>query len=722
MARCLAESDKPPFAPLEPISPILARARVSRAVLGPKEIRFVAALCEVAAGVLHWYQGWKDRTPSLAIRVERLDPCRALWGRIEEVLDARGQVKDTASPHLGSLRQKQSVLRNQILERLERILQNKRDALQEQVVTIREGRYVLPVRPDAQRLVPGVVHGASGSGATVFVEPMETVEDNNRLRALADEEESEVLRLLRELTAEIASHQVPLAVTAGELAAIEVIAAKARFGEEFEGLKLEWSEDGQLELRGVRHPLLASKGRVVPIDVALGGEKESTLVITGPNTGGKTVALKTIGLGVCMMQAGIPVLAKEGSRLPFFDSVIADIGDEQSIEQSLSTFSSHMAQVIEALKLAGPLSLVLLDELGAGTDPAEGSALGIAVLEALRDKGATVVATTHHEPVKAFAYATPGASNAAVEFDEETLEPTFRLLMGPAGESRAFQVARRLGLDSSVVDRARALRQPGGVEDLIRRLEEESRRLNALGEDLSASKAELDRQAEEQISALFELEKERSSLRKMVTESLQVMRRQVEEFIADVRRGRREPAFPQEVFDQSDSLSAALEPVASMAQGEQLHPGQRVLVSSLGKEGVVRSFDLQGAEVSVGLVTVRLTAEEVAQGALMPLALQAHKPRPATFAVTAGQENQEFRMELNLLGKRVDEALPQVDKWLDEAVMVGLARLRIVHGKGTGALRKAVAELLKGHPHVRDHGPAPLEEGGVGVTVVELVE
>lgn len=721
MAHCLAEGGRPPFAGLEPVAPLLARARVPRAVLEPLEIRTVAAVCETASAVKHWYRGLKGKTPALASRLERLDPCRALWGRIEEVLDPRGGVKDSASKHLASLRQRQAALRSRLLERLEGILHNKRDALQEPIVTLREGRYVIPVRPEAQRLVPGVVHGASGSGATVFLEPMETVEDNNRLRALADEEEAEVLRLLRELTAQVADHEVPLALTAGELAALEVVAAKARFGEKFGGLALEWSEERRIELRGVRHPLLASKGSVVPIDVSVGGDEVTTLVVTGPNTGGKTVALKTVGLGVGMMQAGVPVLAEEGSRLPFFDTVIADIGDEQSIEQSLSTFSSHMVQVIEALKLAGPRSLVLLDELGAGTDPAEGSALGIAVLEELRDRGATVVATTHHEPVKAFAYSSPGARNAAVEFDEETLEPTFRLLMGPAGESRAFQVAERLGLAPSVVDRARALRQPGGVEDLIRRLEEESRRLKALEEELAAGKAELGRRSEEQRAALLELEKERSSLRKLVTESLQAMRREVEEFVAEVRMGRREAAFPQEVFDRAEPLDAALEPVPVSEEGEPLEPGQKVLVSSLGQEGVIRSLGLQGAEVAVGSMTIRLTAEEVAQGALRPLAAQAPRPRSVTLDLSGELPDQGFRMELNLIGQRVDEALPQVDKWLDEAVIAGLERLRIVHGKGTGALRKAVSELLEGHPHVRAHGPAPLEEGGAGVTVVELV-
>jgi DNA mismatch repair protein MutS2 len=720
MAFCLAEGGKPPFRSLEPIEPILGRARCQGAVLEPGEVLSIKDLLEAARALRAWFGSLSGRAEALANRVDRLDTCPELKARIDETLDETGRVRDEASSRLEELRRGQSSLRRRVLERLEEIIHQKKEALQEPLVTLRDGRYVLPVRREAQHSVSGIVHGVSDSGATLFIEPLETVEDVNRLRTLAEEEEAEIRRILQELTAEVAKHAVALAITAQEIASLEVITAKARFGEAYGGVFAESSANGLSELKEARHPLLEARGFVVPLDVVFGGDEAQTLVITGPNTGGKTVALKTIGLCVCMRQAGLPVLAREGTRVDFFETVVADIGDEQSLEQNLSTFSSHMVHIVEALRQAGPSTLVLLDELGAGTEPAEGSALGIAVLEALRQRGATVVATTHHEPIKVYAYGSAGAKNAAMEFDEETLQPTYRLIMGPAGESRAIQVAERLGLEPSVVERARALRQPAGVAKMLQSLEAETRRIKALEEALQAQRKELE-EAEGRLKAAREaLESEKTSLRQRLDENLRDLKRQVESFVAEVRRGKREAFYPKELFEPLETLREVLKPEGLEEVQEPLREGQWVEITSLGREGLITSLGEQGVEVAVGQMTVRLSPEEVAQGVLKP------KPGPppawksSAVTVKAGEPGEEVGFEIKLIGQRVEEALPRLDKWLDEAVLRGLERVRIVHGKGTGALRRAVVELLEDHPHVKSHSLAPPEEGGAGVTVVEL--
>jgi DNA mismatch repair protein MutS2 len=666
--------------------------------------------------------------PTLGEVAQRIAECPKLVAEIERCVSSQGEVVDSASPALSRIRRQLAAARDRVLERLSRLLTSSDSAgyLQEALITQRGGRYVVPIKAEFKGRVQGIVHDQSASGATLFIEPLAIVELGNQWRELQLEEQREVERILRELTALVAGHVVEIRSTVEALAQLDLAFAKAQYAfalKASEPALLPASGKQYLRLIRARHPLLASDS-VVPIDVELGGDF-SILVVTGPNTGGKTVALKTVGLLAVMAQCGLQIPAMEGSGVRVFQGVYADIGDEQSIEQSLSTFSSHIGNIITILAEADEGSLVLLDELGAGTDPTEGSALARAILSQLLLRKIPAMATTHYAELKLYAQATPGVENAAVEFDVATLSPTYRLTVGLPGRSNAFAIARRLGLPQTIIDQAQGLISSEDLE-ADRLLERVRQSRHELGRATSAAQTALSAAREKDKEArrlVRETERERNELLVEARSQLE----EVTEELARVRKVIEHKGQSKEWLDEAhrslqrlEEKQKTLEPppvsarVATASAREQLANGDTVWVASLGQIGqVVQVLDAE-AEVQIGLFRAKiplLQLEKRPAAALPPLPSRVHvslAPRPLP------------SLELHLRGQRVEDILPRLNKHLDDAYLAGLPFVRIVHGKGTGTLRQVVRETLAEHPLVVSFRPGELNEGGEGVTVAKL--
>ncbi|HEY8496194.1 MAG TPA: endonuclease MutS2 [Limnochordales bacterium] len=720
----------------------LARAKLGGVLSGP-ELLDVAALAGAIRRARRILLNDPDAWPHLAQRALRLGTYLSVEEAIGRCIGQEGQVLDEASPELARLRARMRTLHNRIRERLEAILRSAalRPALQESLITVRNGRQVVPVKQEHKGMIPGIVHDTSASGATVFVEPLAVVELNNELQETRLQEEREVERILRHLSAQVGAEAEGLETGLAVLAELDLALAKARLAQSMRAVAPKLNEEGWIHIIGGRHPLLS--GRVVPVDVWLGREAR-ILVITGPNTGGKTVTLKTIGLFGLMAQAGLYVPAEPGTELPVFSGIYADIGDEQSIQQSLSTFSSHMSNIVRILRSADERSLVLLDELGAGTDPAEGAALAMAILDFLLAVGARVVATTHYSELKAYVHSRPGMQNASVEFDPVTLAPTYRLIMGLPGRSNALEIAARLGLPEEVLERARRRlnRQDARVDDLIRNLEETRRqaeaeleRARSLRQENERLQAQL-RAAQEELAARRQsvLEKAREEARRVVAAA----RREADAILEELRRQQREGGLEQarlvrrrleryrEELEESASppLVAAGEPLAKDA----VVPGTPVFLASLQQRGtVIEPPDADGqVSVQIGSLRVRVPWEELrapagGDGPGRPEDPSRRGPaaRPVGFGLVA-EKRAHISPELHLRGMTVEEATGALDKYLDDAVLAGLSTVRIVHGKGTGTLRRAIHELLRSDPRVKGWRLAEPHAGGHGVTVVEL--
>lgn len=668
-----------------------------------------------------------DRLPLLAALVRDLPALEPLEVKFERSLSDDGQVLDGASPALARVRRDIRATQDRLRAKLEEIVRSPRWArmLQDPIVTVRGDRYVVPVKQAYAAQFPGVVHDQSATGATLFMEPLVALQLGNHLRQLQGQEAREVERVLAELSREVGDRRPDLERLARVLARLDFALAKAALAEELDAVRPVLVPRPVLNFRAARHPLLVDRARrdgtpVVPVDVRL-GEEFRTLVITGPNTGGKTVTLKTVGLLTLMAQAGLAIPAADGSRSGFFRAVFADIGDEQSIQQNLSTFSSHMRTVVEVLRQAGPGCLVLLDEVGAGTDPAEGCALARAVAETLHERGACTVVTTHYGELKALAYQVDGVENASVEFDSETLQPTYRLCIGTPGRSNAFVIAARLGLEGAVVERARSYLAREAVEaDAVlegaeqqRRLAErdrqEAERLRAQLESLRSTYEERLRRLERDREAV--LQRAREEARKVVERA----RQEVEALLQALRTERRQQAAEQgraKLAALARSLADARAKPAG-APLERVEVGQTVRVASLGAEGVVVALSDGHAEVQVGHGKVRVPRDELVAptGAATPAAGPRRRVVPGLRVLP----------KLDVRGLTSDEAVARLEKYLDDALLAGLDRVVVVHGKGTGALRRAVHEALRDYPGVRFTLAGP-EEGGEGVTVVEFTQ
>jgi len=735
-----------------------------------------------------------EQFPRLAAIAAHIEECPELVQEIDRCLNDQGEVLDRASPALGRIRRELRIAHNRLMERLQRIITSPDYApfLQESLITQREGRYVVPLRAECKGRIPGLVHDRSASGATLFIEPLSVVDLNNRWRELQLEEQQEVERILRTLSGLVAEESDAIARTVEALAELDLAFAKAQYAEATHSVEPilvpfangEWqitngeshpthhairnthhiAADSQsvtpaslyhpgstINLKRARHPLLPPD-QVVPIDVYI-TDRFFILVITGPNTGGKTVTLKTVGLLSLMAQCGLHIPAADGSALSVFSGVYADIGDEQSIEQSLSTFSSHMGNIIDILQEADEHSLVLLDEIGAGTDPVEGSALARAILSHLRERRITTLATTHYSELKLYAHATPGVENACVEFDLETLSPTYELTIGLPGRSNAFAIATRLGLPQAIVNQARRL---VSAEDLeadsllaeIKRAHQEALEARQAAE---AARAEAEQLRQELQEKLYELEATRHRIlqqaREEARQELEAVReelRQVRRRLARLARHRKvslpyippiegergeEPgeAEPLEELDRLGEQVARLEqrltplpsPQPPPSPGGPLQVGDTVWVKGLQASGEIIALDDSQAEVQVGSFRVRASLTDLERLTNHESRTTEHTPHITHHELPSPPSP---GLELDLRGERVEDMLPRLEKYIDDAYLAGMPFVRIIHGKGTGALRRAVRQFLQGHPLVESFRPGEEGEGGDGVTVVRLAE
>lgn len=647
------------------------------------------------------------------------------------------QLTDNASPELARIRRKLLAGTNRIKDTLEKMTRSStmQKYLQDAIVTLRGDRYVLPVKAEHRGDVPGLVHDSSASGATLFIEPMAVVDANNELRQLYAEEGRETERILADLTGKVVAVSDEIVTTFETLLKLDRIFARARLSQKMSAVTPLLNQEGKIRIFSARHPLLDAK-TTVPIDLYLGDEFD-TLVITGPNTGGKTVALKTLGLFTLMGLSGLRIPAREGSELSFFSSVFADIGDEQSIEQSLSTFSAHMVHQVEILNRADAHSLVLLDELGAGTDPVEGAALAIAILEELRAKGARIAATTHYSELKLYALSTEGVSNAACEFDVTTLRPTYRLLIGVPGKSNAFAISERLGLSESVLNRARALLNEEDIkfEDVLMELEEN--RLKAEEERQTAAKyrreIQLYRNTLEQEYRKIEQKREKmlEDARKKAKNVIDEAQDEVDEMLQQMQALRQkqdqnalEGALRKTKGDlkkkrEKINQDGRKEPEGAPLRAGDLLLGMEVYVPDLEDTAFVLTLpDAEGnLKLQAGIMTVTTNLKDI-----RPIKKKT-APKKNSAGASRGKthlKSASFSTELDLRGMLVEEAEMEIDRYLDQAVLNGLATVTLIHGKGTGALRAGVHQMLRRHPHVRTYRLGTFGEGDSGVTIVEL--
>ena len=669
--------------------------------------------------------------PLLGNLAQWLQAHRSIEEEIGRCIAGEEEISDGASPALLRIRRSMRIANDRVRERLGNMIRSAtfQKYLQEPLVTIRNGRFVLPVKQEYRQNVPGLIHDQSGSGATLFIEPTAVVELGNEYKKLLGEEEEEIQRILSELTALCAPYSQDILEGLGILGQVDLAFAKARLGREMEGVQPEMDQQGFLRIIKGRHPLIP-KEQVVPIDVWL-GEEFTTLIITGPNTGGKTVTLKTVGLFALMAQSGLFIPAQTGSRLPVFQAVYGDIGDEQSIEQSLSTFSSHMTNIVEILKQADAGSLVLLDELGAGTDPVEGAALAMSILEELHSRGCRTVATTHYSEIKAFALTRAGMENASMEFDVDRLCPTYRLFIGIPGKSNAFEISKRLGMEERLIEKAREYLKGEDVkfEDVIsgaeaqRRRAEEERRLAAAERDATAKlREEMEKQR-------ARLEGEREGLRAKAREDSRRLvnetREEMEKLVAAIRAipGLDQRAADRVIQRSRDALrkreADLAEPLEKKPQDpgaapKQVRPGETVRILSLDQKATVLSpADAKGdVQVQAGIMKLTVKLKDLRL-------IQDTAPTKGVGKVQLDTQRQGG-LELDVRGKLVDEAILEVDRYIDNCLMSGLDQVSIIHGKGTGALRAGIQDYLKRDKRVKSYRMGAYGEGDAGVTVVTL--
>ncbi|MCC6484153.1 MAG: endonuclease MutS2 [Armatimonadetes bacterium] len=673
-------------------------------------------------------------TPELSTLASSLASLPDVSKSIAEAIDQAAEVRDSASSKLASVRREMRTVAGRVQEKLNGILQGTatREALQDPVIVSRHGRWCVPVRSSHKSVVPGVVHDASASGATLFVEPQSVVELGNRLRQLEAEEQDEIERILRALTAKVAQSADDLRVNVNVIASLDLANASALLAEAHRAVRPSIHPGAFLNFRQARHPLL--KGDVVPIDVRVGSDFQG-LLITGPNTGGKTVTLKTVGLLTLMAQAGLQIPAAEGSQCGVFADIFADIGDEQSIEQSLSTFSGHVRNIIRTLQRIEPGSLVLFDELGSGTDPAEGAALASAVLRWLADKDVCIVATSHYGELKSFAYATPGFENASVEFDKESLRPTYRLLTGVPGASHALHIAGKLGMPAEVLeDAATELRgRKTSADDLIQKVEES--RLRAIEEEKRARDA---RQEAEGLRGRYErditkLSQTREQVRdQLQTEAQRAIREaqsELEKVLRELRTQKRHSQHTEGLANKAKRLVKRIEktvveaapsvpepePVERVRQ-RTLRKGDSVRVVAIGTTGTVLSDPDKGeALVQIGSMEARIALDglELIKPPAPPQHRTVHAPVQMQRALSVSPE-------IMLRGQRVADALESLDRYLDDACLAGMDKVKVIHGKGTGVMRKAVWEFMRKHPLVSSLSIADVDDGGEGATIATL--
>ena len=734
----LARFGAPSFSGLKNVNNALSRAAAG-GELNTSELLAIAGTLRAVRSLYEWYGHFSSVRTNLDFFFEGITVNKYLEAKIFSVIISEDEISDKASDELFEIRRKKRAKANSIREKLDGIIHSAhyQKFLQEPIVTQRNGRYVVPVKSENRADVPGLVHDMSASGATVFIEPVSVVDANNEIKILESREREEIRRILFELSTEAGSFSESIKSSYDSAVMLNLIFAKAHLAEKMKASMPLLNKEGIIELNKARHPLLNPE-TVVPTDIMLGGEFD-TLVITGPNTGGKTVAIKTLGLLTLMAECGLLIPAGDNSRIAVFENVLVDVGDEQSIEQSLSTFSSHIVNIIDIMKQAGDNSLVLIDELGSGTDPIEGAALAVSIIEYLRAKGARIAATTHYAELKAYALETEGVSNGSCEFDVNTLRPTYKLLIGVPGRSNAFAISERLGMDKSVVEEAKKI------------VGNENRSFEAVLESLEATRLELEKEkdrAEKAIQAADRMrskaQSEKDKIAQLKANELEKAKREAEKIINSAKRQSADFLLKLEQLKKEAENSNATE-VARKTRREiknrlgemqeiidprelaenwdedyklprPVVKGDAVIIRGIG-EGEVLEVGREKVLVQSGIFKTR-----VKMGDLM-LTEKKKKPKPVSQRSvyrTTSRADADVTTELDLRGQTVDEALMNLGLFIDKCVLNNIPEIRIIHGKGTGALRSAVTQELRHHPNIKAFRLGVYGEGENGVTIAEL--
>jgi len=725
------------FSELVDPSAILRRLRIRDSLLEPLELRDMAAIMRQSVEVRSIIQEHQEEAPELWAVAMPVNPELAKFASvITKKILPNGELDDAASPELSRLRREIGAQRARLTSTLEALMRSKDKAVQDEIVTVRNDRYVIPVKADFKGKIKGVAHGASSSGATVFIEPLEAIEANNELQALRAAEEQEILRILFELSDGLRERFTLLELAIEAVSELDAVNAKAEFGHRFSAVVPSINEEGRLTLVNARHPLLEealrkSDGTVVPVTLGLSGDNP-VMIISGANAGGKTVVLKTAGLLSMMAISGLPVPA-DSAEVPFYSTIAADIGDKQSIAANLSTFSSHISNIASMIEGAEWPALVLLDEVGTGTDPEEGSALGVAIVDHFRNHGAHVMASTHYPGLKIYAANDNAVINASVEFDEKTLEPTYRLLTGIAGASSGLDMARRFGIRDDVIEAARSNLKNASreAESFLHRLQSETKQ----AEDLRIALEE-EREAVAERYAGLDVEfrqrerERRNDFESRVEKVVDEFEKQAKVFLRSIKDKTNKKKAEKEIAGKTSELKRTaaaatgkvsdLPPAAEEVEAVErpIEAGSEVLLKRFGTVGRVEKISGDEAEVVVGSMRLKqdlADLQAVASGAMRKSGRTAGSGKAIDEAAS-----RDVATELNLIGKTTLDAEVDVDRFLDESYMARLDKVRIIHGFGTGALKNAVHQMLKGHPHVEKFGFAPQNEGGNGATVVEL--
>lgn len=731
--RLLDEGKRFPFGGLYNIKDAVKRARMG-SVLEVEELMNIRASAEAFGALKIFLLNESESSPNLAEYGREMQEFSRLARQLEKAISEKGEILDTASVKLGGLRTGIISAKNRVKSQLEKILHDPgyQKYFQDNLVTMRGDRYVVPIKQEYKMNFPGVVHDQSGTGATLFIEPLAVVNLNNDIKRYTAEEKEEIERILRQLSGAVGSEGDALLRSLEAATRVDVICAKAYYAMETRACQAQLVPRGGLRIEQGRHPLLPPK-QVVPLDISL-GEDFNTLLITGPNTGGKTVTLKAVGIFALMNQIGMFVPALN-AKLPLFRAIYVDIGDEQSIEQSLSTFSGHMTNLIRILQEVRPGDLVLVDEICAGTDPNEGAALAMSILDHLTRLGALTIMTTHYSELKTFAFGREGMQNASVEFDSETLRPTYRLLMGVPGSSNAFNISRRLGLSEEIITNAGNLLKQEHIhmEDVLQGLEGERRKYESSAREAETLKSESEMLRNQLAWQKKEFEKQKNEMlrkaRNQADEIYRNSRREAEAVLKELRSLKADidvRSLEVKAEEARKKLNKHLSQAEPLPEGTPLNAetarsGMQVLVTALRKNGTVVEVKGKDVLVSIGAMKMIVPLKQCLLVKDAPKAApvrSAYKANAAHAMFTA--KTAEAEQEVDLRGMTTDEAIPYVDKAIDDALLAGITQVRIIHGKGTGALRAGLQEYLKSHRNVASYALASLSMGGAGVTVITL--
>ncbi len=737
----LARFGGPAFGGLINVNNALYRADAG-STLSLKELLNVASVLHVIRTISQWRSTNEGVATVLDVYFNALMPNRFLEDSITTAIISEEEIADNASPTLADIRRKIRTQESKVRDQLGKYTHNSNLSkyLQDNIITMRNGRYVIPVRNEYRGEVPGLVHDTSASGATVFIEPMPIVEANNQIKLLKNKEEDEIDRILAELSANVGSFANSIKSSYECAVELNLIFAKAQLAYAMRASVPQLNNEGIIELRRARHPLI-DKNKVVPVDISLGTEFD-TIVITGPNTGGKTVSIKTIGLMSLMAMCGLMLPVDDRSRISVFDHVLADIGDEQSIEQSLSTFSSHMTKIVNILKIADDKSLVLIDELGAGTDPIEGAALAVSILEQLRNQGAKIAATTHYAELKSYALQTPGVINGSCEFDVQSLKPTYRLLIGIPGRSNAFAISKRLGISDEIIEHAQELVSNENVrfEDVVDRLEQSRAKMEKERDEARKIREEADRELEKAQKLKADIEtlrqKEIEDAKGQALRITEQAKREAYQLLNDLEMLKKQQAKEKNAAEMArraravikkdlNAIDTASDPIVSLGNDEDyvlprpLKIGDTVIIADIGNEATVVTLkDKKGlVTVQMGTMKTRVKEENLR---LIEKKKSVEKKRTVATGSMESRMNMKAQTSVDLRGMTVEEGILELDRYIDHALRMGINEFTVIHGKGTGVLRSAVRDYLKKSKYVKTSRLGTFGEGEDGVSIVTL--